>query len=179
MIAELERIQRLRQEQLQQIQTKEDKQQRAASDNADSLQAKENSYKEEFLKQLKLADRRGPSPTTTVLGLSQPDHRLQQRSEATMQSVATLGEEDRLKFQRAQQSVGVFLEELTEEQSEFNYSQGQTAEKLTHSVAAEMKAFCKQLVEKKLNQPRDLHDLPPSGLALTLGAANGKRLSHS
>ena len=32
-----------------------------------------------------------------------------------------------------------------------------------------MKIFCKSLVEKKLNQPRDLHNLPASSLAFTLG----------
>jgi len=63
MLSELERIQRVRQDQLKQIQTKEDKQQSAANDNLDTLQAKENSYKEEFMKQLKLADHHHRSPS--------------------------------------------------------------------------------------------------------------------
>ena len=147
------------------------------------MQAKENSYKEEFLKQLKLADRRGPSPTSNMMMqqlvggvLSHLDHYSQpaQATEAPAPRLDALSEEDRLKFEKAQLNVGEFLDELTNEQAVFNYSQAPVAETLTKTVAEEMKAFCKQLMEKKLNQPRDLHTLPPSGLAFTLGDANGK-----
>ncbi len=60
MQSELERIFKSRTEQLKSIFTKEDKQKQPQnnfySDSLDSSQAKANYYKEEFVKQLKLAD---------------------------------------------------------------------------------------------------------------------------
>jgi len=81
-----------------------------------------------------------------------------------------LSEDDRLKLHKAQAAVGGFLDELTSEQSQFNYSHAPVADALSASVTDEMKAFSRLLVEKKMNQPRDLHNLPASGLALTLGS---------
>lgn len=80
-----------------------------------------------------------------------------------------LSEEDKRKFEKAQNSIGNLLEELTNEQNFFNYNLQPVAYNLTKNISDEIQNFCVQLVEKKRNQPRDLHNLPASGLALSLG----------
>eukprot|EP00347_Sterkiella_histriomuscorum_P013263 403365389 len=269
---ELERIFKARQEHLKTIVTKEDKsQQQQNSQNGNgsngnngnsenqknyhdnghshldnsSSQTKENFYKEEFMKQMKLMDQAPSSASPSNLlfqqlngGIlnqldsytAQQQISLQQQHQQQMQKLQlnalqslvlefggatgtnntggssgtagnqnqqnaqnngmqqfqqqikskiynvfdTLSEEDQMKFEKAQTNIANFLDDLTLEQKEFNFHSPNIANKMTEAIGKEISQFCTQLVEKKRNQPRDLHNLPATTLALQLGDTAGQ-----
>ena len=100
------------------IQLKEDMQDKMLNENLDSSQAKENFYKEEYLKQLKLLDHSQhiPSDSLQMLNLYYPD---------TFEhgSGMSINDEDKKKYHDTVKTVNNFLNELITEQKDYNYAE--------------------------------------------------------
>ncbi|CDW79524.1 UNKNOWN [Stylonychia lemnae] len=77
--------------------------------------------------------------------------------------------------------IGSFLEDLSQEQANYNFIQSNVANDINKQIGDEMQDqgfnrqgqnyinFCFQMIEMKRNQPRDLHNLQGNGLSLQLG----------